>query len=97
MGKIDFENKEQLARANTNNVFLDKLVEKLGLKNDAAAARALEVAPPVISKMRYGHLPFGPGYVIRAHELTGWTIREIKAMLGQASLELQVPADPVAQ
>lgn len=83
---------EQFALANMNNVVLDRMKEKLGLKNDAALSRAMEVAPPVISKMRYGHLPFGSNYIIRAHELTDWPIREIKEMLGQKSLPLHLAA-----
>ena len=33
------------------NRLLDTLLEKMHLKNDAALSRALEVAPPVISKI----------------------------------------------
>ena len=39
------------------NNLLDSLIEKLHLKNDAALSRALEVAPPVISKIRHRRLP----------------------------------------
>ena len=41
------------------NNLLDALIEKLNLKNDAALSRALEVAPPVISKIRHRRLPVG--------------------------------------
>jgi len=41
------------------NRLLDTLIERLRLKNDAALSRALEVAPPVISKIRHGRLPVG--------------------------------------
>ncbi|MES2077022.1 MAG: hypothetical protein V4462_15530, partial [Pseudomonadota bacterium] len=43
---------------NPNRV-LDAIIEKLQLKNDAALSRALEVAPPVISKIRHNTLPIG--------------------------------------
>lgn len=39
------------------NALLDALMEKLRLKNDAALCRLLEVAPPVISKIRHKRLP----------------------------------------
>lgn len=78
---------EQMQRANGSNVIMDKIKDMLGLKNDAAIARTLEVAPPVISKLRNGVLPFGSNYVIRAHELTGLPVREIKDCLGLKSLE----------
>ena len=38
---------------------LDAIIVKLHLKNDAALSRALEVAPPVISKIRHRTLPIG--------------------------------------
>ena len=41
------------------NNLLDTLIDKLHLKNDAALSRALEVAPPVISKIRHRRLPVG--------------------------------------
>ena len=47
------------------NHLLDALIEKLHLKNDAALSRALEVAPPVISKIRHRRLPVGASLLIR--------------------------------
>jgi len=63
------------------NKFLDLTMGHLRLKNDAALARALDVTAPVISKLRHGRLAFGATLVIRTHELTGWTIKEILAQL----------------
>jgi hypothetical protein len=73
---------EDRKRVKPINDFLDKLMDRLGAKNDAALCRAMNVAPPVISKLRYGRVPFGPSYIIVAHELTGWSIAEIKKALG---------------
>lgn len=64
------------------NRLLDTLVEKLHLKNDAALCRRLEVAPPVISKIRHGRLPVGASMLIRMHEETGLTIRELRDLMG---------------
>ena len=69
-----------------NNDVLDRLIDKLELKNDAALSKAMKISPPVVSKFRHGHLPFGAVYIIMAHELTGWSIREIKDWLGLKSL-----------
>lgn len=44
------------------NKFLDTLLDKFGLKNDAALARTLEVGPPVISKIRHGRSAVGGPY-----------------------------------
>lgn len=68
-------------QSGTPNEILDHIIDKLALKNDAALARYLEVAPPVISKMRHNRLPFGAQYIVRLHEKTGWAISNIKAYL----------------
>ena len=62
------------------NPLLDAVRNQLLLKNDAALARKLEVAPPVISKMRHGRLPLGASAIISIHEVTGWPVRDIKAL-----------------
>ena len=61
------------------NALLDLASEMLKAKNDAALCRALEVAPPVISKIRHGRLPVAAGMVLRIHLLTDMPIREIKS------------------
>lgn len=63
------------------NNFLNALVTLIPVKNDAALAKALDIAPPVVSKFRAGVIPFGPGHIIRTHEITGLAIAEIKAQL----------------
>jgi hypothetical protein len=64
------------------NRLLDALIERLQLKNDAALSRALEVAPPVISKIRHARLPVGASLLIRMHEETGLSIRELRDLMG---------------
>ena len=61
---------------------LNAIIERLGLKNDAALARALEVAPPVISKIRHRRLPVGASLLIRMHEVTEYSIRELRDLMG---------------
>ncbi|MDL2355376.1 MAG: hypothetical protein QFF03_08975 [Pseudomonadota bacterium] len=61
---------------------LDALIAKLHLKNDAALSRALEVAPPVISKIRHRTLPIGATILLRMHEVSDFSIRELKALMG---------------
>ena len=41
---------------------LASLISKLNLKNDAALSRALEVSPPVISKIRHRRLRRAPAH-----------------------------------
>jgi plasmid maintenance system antidote protein VapI len=64
------------------NHLLDELIGKLQLKNDAALARKLEVAPPVISKVRHYRLPVGASLLIRMHEVTGMSIRDLRNLMG---------------
>jgi hypothetical protein len=52
------------------NNFLDSLIEKLHLNNDAALCRALEVWSPVLSKIRYRRSPVSAAMVIRMHEIS---------------------------
>lgn len=61
---------------------LDSLINLLQLKNDAGLARALEVAPPVISKIRNRRVGLGASILIRMHEVSGLTIRDLRYLLG---------------
>jgi plasmid maintenance system antidote protein VapI len=58
------------------------MLEKLKLKNDAALSRALEVAPPVISKIRHRRLPVGASMLIRMHEVSNLSVAELRNLLG---------------
>lgn len=64
------------------NHLLDTLIDKLHLKNDAALCRALEVAPPVISKIRHRRLPVGASMLIRMHEVSAMSVRELRDLMG---------------
>ena len=73
------------------NNLLDTLIKTLGIKNDAALSRALEVAPPVISKFRHKILPVGPSLLIRMHEESGLSIREIRNLMGDRREKFRMP------
>ena len=64
------------------NRLLDTLIENLNLKNDAALSRALEVSPPIISKIRHSHLPVGASMLIRMHEVSELSIRDLRYLMG---------------
>ena len=72
------------------NRLLDALIQKLNLKNDAALSRALEVRPPVISKIRHRTLPVGASLLIRMHEVTDLSIRELRSVLAHDGVDLAV-------
>lgn len=76
---------ERAAMQNGNhnpNQLIDALVNQLRLKNDAALSRALEVAPPVISKIRAHRLPVGATILLRMHEISGLEIKDLRALMG---------------
>jgi hypothetical protein len=64
------------------NRLLDSLLESMQLKNDAALSRMLEVAPPVISKIRHYHLPVSASVLMRMHEVTNISISDLRFLMG---------------
>jgi hypothetical protein len=63
------------------NRVLDAIISRLRLKNDAALSQLLEVAPPVISKIRHHTLPIGATLLIRMHEESDFSISELRALM----------------
>jgi hypothetical protein len=61
---------------------LASLIGRLNLKNDAALSRALEVSPPVISKIRHRRLPVTASLLIRMHEVSTLSIAELRDLMG---------------
>ncbi len=54
----------------------------LKLRSDAALARVLEVPALLIRLMRAGELPVTPELLIRAEEVSGWSGRALRDMMG---------------
>lgn len=69
------------------NKFIDTAIQTLSLKNDAALARSLDMAPPVISKIRHRKLPIGPTMLIAIHKLTDLRIVDIEAWADAVTAE----------
>jgi plasmid maintenance system antidote protein VapI len=61
---------------------LDMIMARFGLKNDAALCRKLEVAPPVVSKIRKQKLSVSDGIMVRIHDTCGLSIKEIRDLMG---------------
>ena len=75
------------------NRVLDAIMQKLKLKNDAALSRVLDVAPPVISKIRHHVLPIGATILLRMHDVSDFSIRELRALMaGDGKAPDAVPA-----
>lgn len=79
---------------------LDTLINRLHFKNDAALSRALEVAPPVISKIRHRRLPVGASLLIRMHEISDVSIKDLRAFMGDRRAKFRISSHhfkPVSQ
>lgn len=72
------------------NRLLDTVRDKLGLKNDAALSRALEVQPPVISKIRHKKLPVGASLLVRINEVTEMPIQEMRELMGDRRKRMRI-------
>lgn len=64
------------------NKLLDFLRVELKCASDAALSRALEVAPPIISKIRHRRLAVGASILIRMHEVSELSIKELRTLMG---------------
>ena len=60
------------------NEVLDLAIERNDLKNDAALSKLLNVAPPVISKLRHSRLVAGPSIILALVELAGMPLEEVR-------------------
>ena len=72
------------------NRLLYHLVDRLDLKNDAALARLLDVAPPVISKIRHYRLAIGASLLIRMHEVSDISIGNLRILMGDRRSKFRV-------
>lgn len=69
---------------------LDTLRDNLKLKNDAALCRYLEVAPPIVSKIRHRRLPVGASLLIRMHEASGLGIKDLRYLMGDRRAKFRI-------
>ena len=84
---VDKHKEIKMTKATPNaNQLLDAVIAKMGLKSDAALSRVLGVAPPVISKLRHGSLPIGATVLLRMHEESGISIKELKSYLAPENI-----------
>lgn len=65
---------------------LDAVIARHGLKNDAALARKLEVAPPQISKIRKSRLPVGSALILRMIEDDIMPLAEIRQFVPRVAV-----------
>ena len=81
---------DDVLRTYDPNRLLDHLVDRLDLKNDAALARILDVAPPVISKIRHYRLAIGASLLISMHEVSDISIGNLRILMGDRRAKFRV-------
>jgi len=62
-------------------LLLDAIIIEFNLKNDAAAAKFLKMPPSALSKWRSGYKPVSAAQILQIHDITGWSIDEIRRLL----------------
>jgi len=67
----------------TTATLFDNAIAVMGLKNDSALSRALDIDPPAISKMRAGKIGVSASAMVRLSEATGWTTKHMKAVIAE--------------
>jgi plasmid maintenance system antidote protein VapI len=72
------------------NHLLQTLLVRLELKSNAALSRALEIAPPLISKIRHGKLGVSGPLLIRMHEVSGLSIKDLRALMGDRRKKFRI-------
>lgn len=64
------------------NRLLNVVMQRLHLKNDAALSKTLEVSPATVSKIRHMKLRIGGSLLIKMHEITDLSIKELRGLMG---------------
>lgn len=90
---MDNENLPDQVQYDPDNL-LTSVMQKLNLKNDAALSRALEVGPPVISKIRHRKVPVGASMLIRMHEVTNLSIEDLRLLMGDRRDKFRISDKP---
>lgn len=60
----------------------DSAIARLQLRNDRELSRLLQLASPLIRKMRRHQLPISGVVPLRLHEVTGISLRELRQLMG---------------
>lgn len=72
-------------RVSQPHALFDAIIFNFSLKNDSALARALGLTPPVVSKIRSRTRPLCPSVMLKIHDATGWSIKEIKTLIAESA------------
>ncbi|HYD58938.1 MAG TPA: hypothetical protein VEC35_01190 [Noviherbaspirillum sp.] len=71
--------------AYTPENLLDVLAARLKVPNDAQLSKALRIDPAMVSKLRSKKAELSAALMVRMHDVSGMTIREIRELAGIVS------------
>jgi plasmid maintenance system antidote protein VapI len=63
----------------------DAILHEKGIRTDGELAEEIGIEPTSLSRLRHGHRPVSDGVILRVHEMTGWSIHDIKVALAMPS------------
>ncbi len=66
------------------DTFLNRLLGKMQLKNDAELARTLEITPAVVSRIRNKKAPVSANLLLIIHDVSEIAIPELRRMMGDS-------------
>jgi len=76
---------------------LDTLRKHMNLKSDKELSVKLDVAPSVISKIRSRNLRVGSTILIRMHEVSQLSIKELRDLMGDKRAFFRMCEHPIGQ
>lgn len=76
--------KEELVKLESYNpnALLDLVIDRKRLRCDAALARALDVGPPVLSKIRHKHLKISNDLLVRLFDISNLNLDYMRRIAG---------------
>jgi hypothetical protein len=80
------------------NQLFDRTIACLQLRNDRELSRILQMASPLIRKMRQHQLPVSGVVLLRIHDLTGIGLADLRQLMGDRRRKFRLSshgADPV--
>lgn len=82
----DGDEVKQVFSTDEANDIIDGLITHLGLKNDRHLCDAIDIPPPIISKVRNGHQPLGASIVVRFMDVADLSLAELKSFIGRGAV-----------
>ncbi len=68
----------------------DTLRQRLQLHSDKALAKLLQIAPPLLARLRQSGVPVSGSLLMRIHDATGIAIDELRRVLGDRRQRLRL-------